>query len=108
MRSIKILPTVLGNICKDEMSRRDESSKALLATEGKLHSLARALGGCIKIRSNFFISIVIQVIGVALGVLIAGAVSLFSGLNGLSGVDLLLYVLFWTVATIIAPLIQKA
>lgn len=108
MRSIKILPTVLGNICKDEMSRRDESSKALLATEGKLHSLARALGGCIKIRSNFFISIVIQIIGVALGVLIAGAVSLFSGLNGLSGVDLLLYVLFWTVATIIAPLIQKA
>lgn len=108
MRSIKILPTVLGNICKDEMSRRDESSRAVLATEGRLHSLARAIGGCIKVRSNLFISIIIQIIAVALGVLIASLVSLFSGLQGLSGLDLLLYVIFWTLATIIAPLIRKA
>lgn len=108
IRSIKILPTTLGNICKDEMSRREESSRAFISTEGKLHSLARAISGCIKIRDNIMIAIVIQVIAVALGVLIAAAVSVFSGLNGLHGLDLLLYVIFWAAASIIAPLIQKA
>ncbi|MCQ4023042.1 hypothetical protein [Ruminococcus sp. zg-924] len=108
IRNVKILPTTLGNICKDEMSRRDESSRAFISTEGKLHSLARAISGCIKIKDNISIAIVIQVLAVALGVLIAVAVSVFSGLNGLNGIDLLLYVLFWAAASIIAPLIQKA
>ena len=108
IRSIKILPTTLGNVCKDEMSHRDESARALISTEGRLHSLARAIGGCIKIRDNISIAIIIQIIAVALGVLIAGVVSLFAGLSGLSGLDLLLYVAFWAAASIIAPLIQRA
>lgn len=108
IRSIKILPTVLGNICKDEMSKREESSRAFISTEGKLHSFARAIGGCIKIKDNISIAIVIQVIAVVLGVLIAGIVSVFAGLNGLNGLDLLFYVVFWAVASIIAPMIQRA
>lgn len=108
IRSIKILPTTLGNICKDEMSKREDSSRAFISTEGKLHSLARAISGCIKIKDNISIAIVIQVIAVVLGVLIAAVVSVFSGLNGLHGIDLLFYVIFWAAASIIAPLIQKA
>lgn len=107
IRSIKILPTELGNICKDEMSKRDESSKAFVATEGKLHSLARAISGCIKIKDNISIAIVIQVLAVVLGVLIASIVSIFAELNGLNGLDLLLYIVFWAAASIIAPMIQK-
>lgn len=108
IRSIKILPTELGNICKDEMSKREDNSRAFVSTEGKLHSFARAIGGCIKIKDNISIAIVIQVIAVVLGVLIAGVVSVFAGLNGLNGLDLLLYVIFWAAASIIAPMIQKA
>ncbi|MGN1112831.1 MAG: hypothetical protein ACI4RP_06455 [Acutalibacteraceae bacterium] len=108
IRNVRILPTALGNICKDEMSRREDSSRAFISTEGKLHSLARAISGCIKIKNNIMIAIVIQVIAVALGVLIAAVVSVFSGLNGLHGLDLLFYVVFWAVASIIAPLLQKA
>lgn len=108
IRSLKILPTTLGNICKDEMSKREDSSRAFISTEGKLHSLARAISGCIKIKDNISIAIVIQVIAVVLGVLIASVVSVFSGINGLHGIDLLFYVIFWAVASIIAPLIQKA
>ena len=108
IRSIKILPTTLGNICKDEMSKREDSSRAFISTEGKLHSLARAISGCIKIKNNIMIALVIQVIAVALGVLIAAVVSVFSGLNGLHGLDLLFYVVFWAAASIIAPLLQKA
>ncbi len=108
IRSIKILPTTLGNICKDEMSRRDEASRAFIATEGRLHSLARAISGCIKIRDNISIALVIQIIAVVLGVLIAGIVAVFAGVGGLSGLDLLLYVVFWAAASVIAPMIQKA
>lgn len=107
IRSIKILPTELGNVCKDEMSKRDESTKAFVATEGKLHSLARAISGCIKIKDNISIAIVIQVLAVILGVLIASVVSIFAELNGLNGLDLLFYIVFWAAASIIAPMIQK-
>lgn len=108
IRSIKILPTALGNICKDEMSKKDESSRAFISTEGKLHSMARTIAGCIKIKDNILIAIVIQIIAVLLGVVIAGIVSIFAELNGLNGIDLLFYIVFWTAASIIAPLLRKA
>lgn len=106
-RSVKILPTSLGNICKEAISEKEDSSRAYISTRGKFYSLARAVAGCIKIKNNISIAIVVQFIAVVLGMLLVSTIVITAGLRGLGALELLIYMLFWTAASIIAPMLQK-
>ena len=106
-RSVKILPTSLGNICKEAISQKEDSSRAYISTRGKFYSLARAVAGCIKIKNNISIAIVVQFIAVVLGMLLVSTIVITAGLRGLGALELLIYMLFWTAASIIAPMLQK-
>ena len=106
-RCIKILPTSLGNICHDVTSSVDDKSRAYLVTRGKIASFARAVSGCIRIKSNITLSIIIQYIAVILGILIVTLISFISGFEKLGCLEMLLYIGFWAAATIIIPLIKK-
>lgn len=104
LRSVKILPAVIG----DGTLGCDEKARALISTQGRLYSLARAINGCIRIKDKISISMAIQTIAIVLGVLIAGVVAIFAEVSELSVVGPLAYMAFWTVASIVAPMIQKA
>lgn len=106
-RCVKILPTSLGNICHNVTSSVDEKSRAYLVTRGKIASFARAVSGCIRIKSNITLSIIIQYIAVILGLLIVTLISFISGFEKLGCFEMLLYIGFWAAATIIIPLIKK-
>lgn len=106
-RCIKILPTSLGNICHEATSSVDDKSRAYLVTRGKIASFARAVSGCIRIKSNITLSIIIQYIAVILGLLIVTLISFISGFEKLGCLEMLLYIGFWAAATIIIPLIKK-
>ncbi len=106
-RSVKVLPTGLGNVCIEITSQKEDTSRAYLATRGSFFSLLRGISGCIRMRSNISLSVVIQLIGVVLGVLIAATLVLCAGVSALKGIEVLIFVLFWVVATIVAPAIQK-
>ena len=106
-RCIKVLPTSLGNICHEAMSSVDEQSRAYLVTRGKISSFARAVAGCIRVKSNITLSIIIQYIAIILGILIVTFISFVSGFQKLGCLEMLLYIGFWAVATIIIPLIKK-
>ena len=106
-RCIKILPTSLGNICNSVTSSVDEKSRAYLVTRGKIASFARAVSGCIRIKSNVTLSIIIQYIAVILGILIVTLISFISGFAKLGCLEMLLYIGFWALATVIIPLIKK-
>lgn len=106
--SIKILPNSLGNICKDELSLKEEESRAYIATRGKLVSLSRSLVGCIKIKTNINLAIAVQFIAVVLGMIIASVVAILAGVDSLGTLELFLYTLFWAVASIAVPFIQKS
>ena len=106
-RCIKILPTSLGTLCHNVTSSVDEKSRAYLVTRGKISSFARAVSGCIRIKSNITLSIIIQYIAIILGLLIVTLISFISGFEKLGCLEMLLYIGFWAVATIIIPLIKK-
>lgn len=106
-RCVKILPTSLGNICRNVTSTVDDKSRAYLVTRGKIASFARAVSGCIRIKSNITLSIIIQYIAVILGLLIVTLISFISGFEKLGCLEMLLYIGFWAAATIIIPLIKK-
>ena len=59
-------------------------------------------------KSNISLSVVIQLIGLILGVLITAAITLCAGVGSLGTIKILLYMLFWGVAAVVAPLIQKS
>lgn len=106
-RSVKVLPTGLGNVCQEITSAKEDSSRAYLATKGSFLSLIRAISGCIRLKSNISLAVVIQLIGIILGVLIMSSLVLFAGVGALKNLEVLLFVVFWAAAALIAPSVQK-
>lgn len=106
-RSIKVLPTGLGNVLKEAESTVEESSRSYLITSGRVASMARAVSGSVKIKHNISLAIVIQLIAVVLGVLVCATLSLYAGVGVIGSLELLIYTFFWSAAAIIAPAIQK-
>lgn len=106
-RSVKVLPTGYANECNEAVSKVEETSRAYLATRGKFTSLCRAISGCIKIKSNIMIGLIIEVFGLMLGVLLCATMVLYSSVSSLSIVEIILYLLFWGISTVIAQLIQR-
>lgn len=106
-RSIKVLPTGLGNVLKETQGTVEDSSRSYLITGGKVSSLARAVSGSIKIKHNISLAIVIQLIAVIIGILLASTLSLYAGVGVMGSLEALIYALFWGIAAIVAPAIQK-
>jgi hypothetical protein len=106
-RSIKVLPTGLGNVLEEAENTFEETSRSYLITGGKPSSLVRAVSGSIRIKHNISLSIVIQLISVVLGILIASTLALYAGVGVMGTLEVLIYALFWGVAAIVAPAIQK-
>lgn len=106
-RSVKILPTGLGNVCKEMTDTPDNESRAYIATRGGIASFARAVSSCIKIKSNITLSLVIQMVGIVLGILFVTIISFVSGIGKLNVIELLIFFAFWIAATLIAPAVRK-
>ncbi len=106
-RSVKVLPTGLGNVCQEITSVKEDSSRAYLATRGSFMSFLRAVSGCVKLKSNISLAVVLQLIGVVLGIALMASIALFAGVGALKNLEVLLFVVFWAAAAIIVPALQK-
>ncbi len=106
-RSIKVLPTGLGNTLKETQSVVEEKSRAYLITGGKTSSLARAVSGSVRIKQNISLSILIQLMAIILGILVAATLALYAGVGVMGTLEVLLYSLFWGIAAVVAPSTQK-
>ena len=106
-RSIKVLPTGLGNVLREAEDTVEETSRSYLITNGKAASLARAVTGCVKIKHNISLSIIIQLIAVIFGLLVASTLSLYAGGQVMGSLEVLIYALFWGAAAVFAPAVQK-
>ncbi len=106
-RCITVLPTVLGQVADEAKSGIEKETRAYLATRGRLSSFARAITGCIKIRSSVKLSVIIQAIGIIFGFIVVTAISFISGFDKLGIVQLLVYLSFWVVAALVAPSFLK-
>ena len=102
-----MLPTGLGNVLKEAQTVVEDSSRAYLITHGKTSGLARAVSGCVKIKQNISMAIIIQLIAVILGILIASPLVLYASVGVMGTLEVFIYTLFWAAAAIIAPAIQK-
>lgn len=106
-RSIKVLPTGLGNVLKEAEGAVEETSRSYLITMGKASAMSRAVSACVKIKQNISLAIMIQLIAVIIGLLIASTLSLYAGVGVMGSLEVLIYAIFWAAATVIAPSIQK-
>ncbi|MDO4893149.1 MAG: hypothetical protein Q3989_07595, partial [Eubacteriales bacterium] len=61
----------------------------------------------VKIKSNISLAIMIQLIAIVLGILIASVLSLYANIGVMGSLEVLIYAVFWGVAAIAAPAIQK-
>ncbi|MCH5303512.1 MAG: cation-translocating P-type ATPase [Ruminococcus sp.] len=106
-RSIKILPTGLGNVCKEAQSQVEDKSRAYLGTRGNISSMVRGVAGCIRIKGNISLAIVIQLIALILGLLLVATLCLYADNAVVGTLQILIYSLFWSLAAMLSPLIQR-
>lgn len=106
-RCITILPTSLGNICHEVTTSTEERTRAYLVTRGKLSSFARAVSGCIRIKTNATISVILQCVALAIGLAIVTLISFVSGFEKLGCFEILIYSGICTVIELAASLIKK-
>lgn len=106
-RTVKVLPTGLGTVLKECKSTFEETSRAYLITNGKTSAFLKAVSGSVQIKRNISLSIVIQLISIVLGVLLTATLALYAGVGVLGTLEVLIYSIFWGVATLVAPLIHK-
>lgn len=106
-RTVKVLPTGLGTVLKECKSAFEETSRAYLITNGKTSAFLKAVSGSVQIKRNISLSIIIQLISIVLGVLLTATLALYAGVGVLGTLEVLIYSMFWGVATLVAPLIHK-
>ena len=100
-------PTGLGNALLEAQSVTEEKSRCYLITHGKTAGLARAVSGCVRIKQNISMAVIIQLIAVILGLLLAVPIVLYADVNVMGALEVGVYALFWTLAAVIAPALQK-
>lgn len=105
--TVKILPTALGNIIRDEMIGKEKEAPTYIATKGGVVPLGRAVSGCIKAKRDISLSIAIQIIGVLISLLLVTMIVLFAGIQQIGAMELFVFSLFWVAAVAVVPIIQK-
>lgn len=106
-RSVKVTTPGYSDIIDESITKVEETSRAYLATRGRIGSLARAIGGCIGIKSNINLGIAVSVFGMILGILLCATLALYASVARLSVIELIVYIGFWVVASVIAELIKR-
>ena len=106
-RCITILPTGMGNICHDAISGTDDSARAYLITRGKLSAFAKAVSGCIKMKMGVFLSRIVQGVSVGAGIVLVNMIAFVSGFEKLGCMEMLIYIGFWSITSIITSMIKK-
>ena len=106
-RSVKIMSPGYANEIEEVTSKVEETSRAYLATRGRQSSLARAVGGCIGLKSNITLGIAIGIFGLALGILLCATLALYASVARLSVVEMMIYISFWTASALIAENIRR-
>ena len=106
-QTVKVLPIRLTNQLNESIKKPDETTKTYLVTKGKIESFARILSACIRLKSNSTLTVLIQWISVILGFAIVAFLTFYAGVTQIGAVELLLYLLFWILASLLVPRIRK-
>lgn len=106
-RTIKVLNTGFATTCNEVCSKKGESERAYLSTRGSFSSLIHAITSAVSFRHNLTIGLIVQVFGLILGVLLCATMVLYASVSILGVIEMLLYLLFWGIATVISQLVNK-
>ncbi len=106
-RSVKILSPGHTAVAREKAAEAVPRSRAYLATKGGAASMLRALSGCLKLRSAIHVGIVLQVVSVILGILLLATLCLFSSVSFITAAGVIIYMVFWFAAIIIAQKIHR-
>lgn len=107
-RSVRVLPTGLGNVCKEAQSQKEDTSRAYLGTKGSIASLVSGIAGCVHIKRNISLTVIIQLVAIIFGLLLVATLCLYATTKVVGTAEILLYSLFWSLAAVVAPSIQKS
>lgn len=106
-RTVKVVSTGFATTINELTTRTEDTSRAYLATHGDFSSLLHAITGCISFKQNMTIGLIVQICGLILGVLLCATIILYDSVSVLGVVEMLLYMLFWSIAAVVVQFIKR-
>ncbi len=106
-RTIKVLNTGFATTCNEVCSKKGESERAYLSTRGSFASLVHAVTNAVSFKQNLTIGLIVQIFGLILGVLLCATMVLYASVSILGVIEMLLYIVFWGIASVISQLVNK-
>ncbi|MBQ7134575.1 MAG: hypothetical protein IJO20_08815 [Ruminococcus sp.] len=106
-RTVKVLNTGFATTCNEVCSKKEESTRAYLATRGSISSLIHAITNAISFKQNLTIGLIVQIFGLILGVLLTATLVLYASVSILGVIEILLYMIFWGIAAVVSQLLNK-
>ena len=104
---MKVLNTGFATTCNEVCSKKEESTRAYLATRGSISSLIHAITNAISFKQNLTIGLIVQIFGLILGVLLTATLVLYASVSILGVIEILLYMIFWGIAAVVSQLLNK-
>lgn len=106
-RTVKILSSGYSTTCNELSDSTEQASRAYIATTGGFCSFIHAITSCINFRHNFTIAMIVQVFGLLMGVLLGATIVLYDSIAILGVGQVMLYMLFWAIATVAVQFIKR-
>ena len=103
----KVLSSNAARIYKQFSGKILDSSDAFIMHNGGAAPFLRAITAAAKLKTDFSLSAVLQVIGIGLGFASVALLSLVSGLSQVGMLQLLVYEIFWALLGTIVPRLKK-
>ena len=106
-RSVKVLGGEYAKQFKELEGEAESSTRAYLATKGRVNVLARVLAACVRVRGNMTAALVLQRLTVLLSFLMVVFLTVVSGVAQIGALEITLYSIFWVVVTMLVSVIRK-
>lgn len=106
-RSVKVLGGEYAKRFKELEGEKEASTRAYLATKGRVNVLARVLAACVRVRGNMTAALVLQRLTVLLSFLMVVFLTVISGVAQIGALEITLYSIFWVVVTLLVSVIRK-
>ena len=91
----------------DKLQQETEQEEATLAVTGKLTSTVQAILACRKLKHTVSLAVLLQNVGLLLGMLLVLFLAVTSGVTVMSTLHLLIFEAFWLVAVLGVPYLRR-
>ena len=105
---VELLDGQMAQLYEEKTQRADSGAEAYLGFLGRAASLCRGVSACIRLKTSISLAVLLQTIGVVLGLGLVLVLALSSGIAQLGVLELACFSVFWIAVSLLIPALRRS